>query len=1368
MDTNVVIGCKLYQAMDTASQARAFLLEAQNAQQTLAEALNNAQGIENYEVILEQSQRMLANAQGTLANALGMLDPALGMLSHTLGMLEGIKNITQEAKGILADAQGTLANALGMLAQSQDMLAKIKYIPQEAQRFLAHAQGMLEKAQSFLAHAQGMLEDIFRAHHAKKEHTETTLGTSPGMPVNSMTFGQLVLKCSITQSLDFDFSSPIKFSICNSSDSLLVNFTLNLINTGKLNEYSLSANCYNNVFKIGILNKCIQEGINISLDQYFNLESFINNGVYFYVFKFTITLMEKLMEKNNVMYCTVTLVGDKFVCNIVEYVDENILKKELDPSNYFKKKDHLEHDDLVRTAPPQQQQQLQVDGTPNSQINTSGEVNTELTTPPSSVDRIIREAKSLSMVVNDIVLHPNRNVNGLTDKTEMYTHFVKEIYSEKLVVQRSVSISDQIKNRGSEEEKRMGDISLKSKSINDRIDIRHDIRTILKENDAVNNLNRSIGSISDHSIAGGSVHQLNLLKAQQDLLQNIEEDMTQREYIFEKMPQTVQKTKNQVFAEFIADVIIMARKNNQDHNNINIAPFVYEESGRGINYENFKKFYREIEGDDMEMDLFYSNLIDKVSSLGVINDDVYRTVNKYIESILRYNYDNNPNPTTISKSKIQQIDACKVGRNQRKESPRNGIIRNVFGCLDVTIDYLLTNQPGKNIYSVTITNSLNSEELMTCNITQDIPLKAVSNYLNNNYKELITLYDKTSSKVTADTRGDDCEEPDSGGTVGLIMNVKFSNKNPNIQALCIEALKTVCDKLYKVSYPDCPLPRIISTVDDLVRGDPRIDYLFGIHPYCPTVCRSSANGYLVYGGTTDDTEGFSAIFCRNLIFICFLFHYYSKQINIDAIFPDFDVTNIISYRLINYLNRFDTIRKWCDNKQLIKDKYRDYDFFMIQIICDEYVNKVQKLNNYISNVNTIIGNYVINNDFSTFYGNIIGLENLENLLTMSSLNFYISNEDYLFNPDKKYTFENICSQFQGIWVNDNDADANEQTHDVIDQNRIYEIFSSILELECDINTITIKFIRKQQTLEVLRRLISENDELIDHNDTSTVTDSRKYKYILLKTPKTLELLVKLHRFHTCKLKTNRDEIDKSDSRTGIRKLQDENKKITELLEKTLDSITYIIYEFYQNIGVNINVQSIRVLIDNFDTEVKNLCNRLLNLDEESSDVTKYDMEIVNNEVATEPAMLNKDFNNVQNTTNNTGIPSIVIGTATERRIDRTPSAQSAESAESNGSKRTASNASIKSDASIKSLSTTVRSTEQTSSNKPLRKIKKPKTGKNPGYMDPTASSTARITKKKGGTSHKTVTRRKNKKSPKRKTIKKRKMQKRKNKTRRNK
>jgi energy-coupling factor transporter ATP-binding protein EcfA2 len=89
--------------------------------------------------------------------------------------------------------------------------------------------------------------------------------------------------------------------------------------------------------------------------------------------------------------------------------------------------------------------------------------------------------------------------------------------------------------------------------------------------------------------------------------------------------------------------------------------------------------------------------------------------------------------------------------------------------------------------------------------------------------------------------------------------------------------------------------------------------------------------------------------------------------NIPVIFPEVDVTNIISYRLINYLNRFNTIRTWCDNNQLIKDNYRDYDFFMIDIICNEYSDKVTKLENYINNVNTTIGNYVTNKDFSTFY-----------------------------------------------------------------------------------------------------------------------------------------------------------------------------------------------------------------------------------------------------------------------------------------------------------------------------------------------------------------------------------------------------------------
>lgn len=170
---------------------------------------------------------------------------------------------------------------------------------------------------------------------------------------------------------------------------------------------------------------------------------------------------------------------------------------------------------------------------------------------------------------------------------------------------------------------------------------------------------------------------------------------------------------------------------------------------------------------------------------------------------------------------------------------------------------------------------------------------------------------------------------------------------------------------------------------------------------------------------------------------------------------------------------------------------------------------------------------------------------------------------------------------------------------------------------------------------------------------------------------------------------------------------------------------YTIDEFYENIGVNVNDDSTPTLMTEFDTKVENSCTQ----------------QQVNDAVGL-------SFND-----------DVVITSVMD--IGNDDALQRIQSAESNGSKRTAS------DASIDSLSTTVKITEEKSSTNPTSTGEKSKK-KKPKYMDPTASSTAiKVTRKrKGGTSHKTVTRRKNKKSPKRKTIKKRKMPKRNAKTRR--
>lgn len=1031
MDTNAVIEYKLSQrlsdAIYTATQAYALLEEAQinysNAKQLLEKALNNAQGTENYELI-GQAEGMFGQAESMLRHTEFMLGRAVGIENTARQTLENIKHIPQEAQRM-------------MLEQEQVML-------EDAQRMLEEAQGMLEDAQRMLVQAQSMLPQA---------HVETLLGTNKDNIYNSYqksgvttsTNGVYNLKCSTD-----DTEKTVTFTISSlESEINYLTFTLQLL----YNEGIVYAFGNNNVIKINELNKCTVENINVDLKQYY----YIDNDIWSNIFE--VVLSVNNTDKNS-------------LC--AQVVNNKCIGEETKKYHLYEHKEFIPFvrvDNNINNNPPPKSSvgEFAVEDAGEHAVEESWTpVNSQ--TPQidffshrSSVSAkkvlAMEEINNLDVYVNEIVMNPNHNINGLTDITKRFYNSgsediefpqVNHIFQEQInrSDSKNMSISEQITHKN-----QTGPMDIKrriTKAKCDCLDIRHDIRTILRETHAIKHLNDRI-DIDYSTLADGLVNQHKLVDTAQQILEEVENDMLFQGYIFEKIPPTVQQTNFQVFTEFIADVIIKAINKGGDIKKV--LPFVYEESGRGLNFENFKKFYNMELVDKDDKHLFYINLYE------IINVKISHTniseINKYVDAILILG----GNHTTIPKSKIQQIDACKVGRTHITEESSEGKICEVFGCLDVTIHYKNT-ENRKNIYLVTISSSLDSKHLMSCDITQDIPLKAVSNYLNNNYKDLITLHNKTGGKVTANTRSDDCEERDSGGTDGNDFIVKFFTDHLDTRALCIEALKTVCDKLYKLRFDEVEK---ISTSDDLVRVDPRIEYLYGKKSFCPSVYRLRFNGFVVYGGTTTEND-YSEIFYRNFVSICFLCNSSEVLRKLDIEIDDVgkklhinetDYEKISSNRLINYIKRLVILNNLCKNES--KKRYSAYEKWMIKIICCDLEDKIKKIKEYINQINTIIGNYSTNNNFSDFYRNIIGLDNLEQLLTMSSLNFFYSNEDNIFNEERTNKPENTCEDngFYGEWIKTH-TEMNVTSDVTSDVTSVNDLLDSIINVEFLKNGVEIE------------------------------------------------------------------------------------------------------------------------------------------------------------------------------------------------------------------------------------------------------------------------------------------------------------------------
>lgn len=1122
--------------------------------------------------------------------------------------------------------------------------------------------------------------------------------------VTTSTSGKYRLNC-ITNGI-----GTVTFTISSDDGKTrYLTFTLQLL----YNEDIVYAFGNNNVLKINELNKCIGENRTVNLKQYY----YINGNEWSNYFEVVLTVD----KTENILYAQVN--NNRCIKKIektekhTEFIPfDRIDNKMVNIGSSVKTP--VGSPDRNYTKTPDNSQ-LQYDESQYSNVS------------PNKLEAL-GKIGNLSSYVNEIVMNPNHNINGLTSITKRYysddsddKQFpqVKHTFESLIKTQlgnQNIPIKTQIVNKNQTHEMNKKRQTTKAKC--DCIDIRHDIRTILEENDAIKKLNSNIPKeplLNTSLLNPNDVGQHKLLQAAQSVLESVQTEMSNDGYIFEKIPPTVQQTKFQVFTDFVADVIIKAYQSNIDI--VHIEPFIYEESGRGLNFENFRKFYnKQLKDNSGDRELFYSNLYETL--INRINFKDINEINSYVNKILSAG----GNSTTVKKSKVQQIDACKIGRTQEDEEPKSvGTVREVFGCLNVEITYKGLNNNSKNTYSVKIKN-LNGDLLMTCSVTQDIPLNDVSNYLNTHFNKLLL-----DGKL-ADTRGDDCGDETDGGSGGSFTETEpvFKEKcDDSVKALCIEALKTVCDKLYKLSGSAV---KKISTIDDLVRVDPRVDYLFGEIDECPDVYRSFVDGFFVYGGTTTKND-YSDIFYRNYVFICFLSNCSAHLQNMDIttvknLTTD---TKIRSNRLINYIERLRLIRSsFCDqldnNSSAI---YTEFERWMIQIICCELMDKIRKINNYISNVNNILSKKL---NFSEFYRSIIGLDNLEQLLTMSSLNFYYSNEDNIFNPDKINIPENNCSDygFSGDWVSSN---IQKEKRNTVDENSVDELFDKVTNVETVNNETKITFSSNVKQSKVKKELLEllDKDEGVIKYDKSTSNQGVQVKSPTLTTSTNLELLFKLLHFLNVSKQEKRDD-GKSDRITRSSTSSDEKNVLpTSLKERIIQQIIDVTTDFTTQIGINCQEKK---LITDLNNIISNPYSKPKQLDLNNSTHTSPN-SVSTSSVSKENSPYKKTVSNGESTDVSKDINQSKTPISTSNKRNRQDVSNSTDT---------------------------------------------PDSKHNPRYMESTDSSRRRQqsaaqqnsndTKRKriwkGG--NKTVTRRKNKNLPKRKTIKKRKIQKRNTKTRRNK
>ena len=1323
-----VISVNLVQTMNTAQNAQRLLSELLDLLRKAQNTANNAQGTS------QEAQGMLEEAQGIQRHAQGMSEQAQYIFENAKTMLGKIQNVPQKAQSMSQEARGMSEEAQSMSQEAQGISEEAQSMSQEAQRMLKGAQLIQGYAEDMLIRTRGMLPQ------APQDTSVAPSSNSGVQPVNPCSTNGLTLKC------DRGISGEVTFTFVEESNrTTVLQFKLDKI----YSEDNIYMYGLNNIMKIIEINKCIEKcDIRISFEQYYNVEDDWSN-----VFNFVLSSNSSKEEFN-----AVVSIND---CIVVEKLESMEGYKQFEPVVFDNKSDVS-----------------QSNGSPSKSPNevTSLDI-IESYISPLVDDNNPNKIGNLSTVVNNILGDPNHNLNNMPIKK--YIPNVKSIFQHLVEGLKSMNISirQQVEKKQEQKPNEQTEIenqTNKAKAINDQVDITHDTRVNLQERrEAINSLDPLIALSSNENIAESLTSQHSLLKAAEKNKSKFHEHMVNNGYILEQIPTPIQHTKNQVFTEFIARVVIKAVNGSVQHGisptsiRNSFEPFVYDESGRAVNFQNFQNFYNsEVKNNEEEKKNFYSNLYDYIYNESSIRDT--NLINKLIDDILNCKED----LTTIRRNKIQHIDAC--DRGGRSDSPREnellpGTIPRVFGCLDVTTKWVGPDpNTKKNMYKVNVSKSIDPKNvLMTCSVTEEIPLKNV-------IVELQKLgVDVKDTRTKSDS--DDCENSSSA----TLHVESFNGGDKNIQILCIDSLKTMCDKLYQLSEG----VEYINTVDDMVPFDSCINYYGGNKESCPTVVRSFANGFYVTGGTRT-TNNYSEIFYRNFVLLCFFCNsgypniYELLQTSLSRVLREQQpplLPQIKSRRLINYMERLNSLQKeFCLNEER-KSQLDAYDQWMIQIICCELRDKHEKIQNYIDNVRTILlKKYVKNNkNFDEFYRSIIGLEDLEKLLTMSSFSFYSSNEDSIFKPDRINIPERNCNEYgiQGSWTNRNiEVNKIEGVSETI----INNVFNSIDNVEYDKDNTVIIFNENNKilrdNLNKLTIMIHENDKENNTNNIGTRTIKLKYaprKVTTLTTPTTLELL-----FTLLKNVKNNSEVIQPSKKT--RAPQDSKVNEQDVKENIKNKIIDITSDFMNQIGIECDGLSVEYLetllvssensssrfnLDIDDETEANSYARKHNLDNKSNSYSSMELEVnqFDAKKSDEPLIYGKIQNivtkNKRGTNTSRSFEEGNFNTTPKKALYTGKSPQKSRTDEPQLEQKRVSeeqNAMIN-DERVNEEETAMMIDENRITND-MKKI----------------SNKGKQTRKKKGGRKPKFTRRKNKNSSKRKTIKKRKMPKRKNKTRRNK
>jgi hypothetical protein len=558
--------------------------------------------------------------------------------------------------------------------------------------------------------------------------------------------------------------------------------------------------------------------------------------------------------------------------------------------------------------------------------------------------------------------------------------------------------------------------------INDTVDRAHDFikvydSTLEYNKNQLPGCGRFFGSLNDLVSSNGNINVPNSHSIQETNIVELHANLNENNFIIPALPKDVFVSRRFIYADFVEFLFKVSKTHSLETSRNH-----YAESGKQVTIDTLQSYLKDLPKDTNEEELF-------LRDVSLLTNNELSTIEGIIELINELTQQENlsidKDYPTIPKNCYQRMDGCTTGPKADSElTPGNATIEGIFGLFDIELNKVVCNKdkdtPIKNKLTVTTSDNTKTKEIL--------------------YQTVIDG-EITLDNVVASIESIDSEQPypfrGSGDNVkGYATSFPKIANNPQLRVLIFMALKTFCDKLYRLSMPTSTEATLthIYTIDSYVYGDPYLQYLLGEVEYCPAVLRSASgivnedvldeNGNVTKnlicdtGGKTkgfwfrpsmgiDQSErGFLEKLYHRYVSYYYMLNNALKQpgiglsttqfFNVDTIL---NKPKIQSHRLNNFIER---ILYFYETYPSLKNNPIDntspselsYDDIMGHLAYLEICKVLENIQSYMDQARNFI-NLInsVNPQLEEIQKFLISVPDLENTLQLSIPNLYIENQD---------------------------------------------------------------------------------------------------------------------------------------------------------------------------------------------------------------------------------------------------------------------------------------------------------------------------------------------------------------------------------------